>query len=52
MVSQIELETHYMMIIKAMTSGKVVPFLGAGVNLCGRAQDAKFEPGKVFGAKI
>lgn len=46
MMSQMELETHYRMVIKALTDGKVVPFLGAGVNLCGRPQDAPFEPGK------
>lgn len=27
---------HYKMVIKAITDGRVVPFLSAGVNLCGR----------------
>jgi len=32
------LDTHYKMVIKAVTDGQVVPFLGAGVNLCGRPE--------------
>jgi hypothetical protein len=30
------LDAHYKMVVKAITDGRVVPFLGAGVNLCGR----------------
>jgi tetratricopeptide (TPR) repeat protein len=30
------LDTHYKMVIKAITDGRLVPFLGAGMNLCGR----------------
>jgi hypothetical protein len=29
------LNAHYDMIVKAFADGRVVPFLGAGVNLCG-----------------
>ena len=32
------LDMHYKMVIKAITDGRVVPFLGAGVNLCGRPE--------------
>ena len=31
-----DLNAHCNMIIKAITDGRVVPFLGAGANLCGR----------------
>ncbi len=30
------LDSHYLMLAKAITEGKVVPFLGADINLCGR----------------
>jgi hypothetical protein len=32
------LDAHYKMVVKAITDGRVVPFLGAGVNLCGRPE--------------
>jgi hypothetical protein len=39
------LEMHYRMLIKALIDGRVVPFLGAGVNLCGRPGDANWQAG-------
>jgi hypothetical protein len=35
-MSQTLLESHYGVAVKALLDGKVVPLLGAGVNLCGR----------------
>ena len=32
------LDVHYNIVIKGITDGRVVPFLGAGVNLCGRPE--------------
>ena len=40
------LELHYRTVIKAITDGRVVPFLGAGVNLCGRPSDRSWVPGQ------
>lgn len=34
------LETHYTAVIKALINGRLVPFLGGGVNLIGRPQGA------------
>jgi hypothetical protein len=45
------LDSHYRIVIKAMMEGRVVPLLGAGINLCGRPanevwerQDPRFLP--------
>ena len=35
-----ELQTHGRIVVDALLKGRVVPFLGAGVNLCGRPSDA------------
>jgi hypothetical protein len=35
-------ETHYRMVLKAVLDGRVVPLLGAGVNLCGRPSDLRW----------
>lgn len=40
------LELHYRTVIKAIAEGRVVPFLGAGVNLCGRPAGSAWEPGQ------
>jgi SIR2-like domain len=32
----VQLEAHSHSVVKAMIEGRVIPFLGAGVNLCGR----------------
>ncbi len=37
-------QRHYFLVAKRMLEGEVVPFLGAGANLCGRP-DSPWEPG-------
>jgi hypothetical protein len=39
-----ELETHLRTVVTQIKHGKVVPFLGAGANLCGRPTDATWDP--------
>lgn len=41
-----DIDRHYRLVIKAMREGRVVPFLGAGVNLCGRPQDFVWKAGE------
>jgi hypothetical protein len=38
-----EQELHYQTIVREMARGRVVPLLGAGVNLCGRPHDATWD---------
>jgi SIR2-like domain len=38
------LEQHYSTVIKALIDGRVVPFLGAGVNRCDRPDAVKWQP--------
>jgi len=40
------LDAHYKMVIKAITDGRVVPFFGAGVNLCGRPAEMDWQCGQ------
>ena len=40
------LDAHYRTVVKGLLDGRVVPLLGAGVNLCGRPPEAQFEIGK------
>lgn len=40
------LEAHYRIVIKAITDGRVVPFLGAGANLCGRPAGVVWQCGQ------
>jgi hypothetical protein len=40
------LDPHYKMVIKAIVDGRVVPFLGAGVNLCGRPVGTAWQRGQ------
>ena len=40
------LDTHYSTLIKAITDGRVVPFLGAGVNLCDRPPETNWKLGE------
>ncbi len=35
-----EHKAHYLRILRSLLEGRVVPFLGAGVNLCGRPHDS------------
>ncbi len=39
-------ESHYDTILRATADGRVVPLLGAGVNLCGRPKDAAWQHGR------
>lgn len=41
-----ELNRHYKILTKQLTGGTVVPFLGAGANLCGRPSDTAWHPGQ------
>lgn len=38
-------DEHYNLVAERLLEGAVVPFLGAGVNLCDRPPDATFRPG-------
>ncbi len=40
------LDSHYKFVIRAMTDGQVVPFLGAGANRCGRPEGSEWQFGK------
>lgn len=40
------LEPHYHRVIQAMVDGRVVPLLGAGVNLCGRPSETPWQQGR------
>lgn len=40
------LDAHYTMVTKELVGGRVIPFLGAGVNLCGRPETAKWRHGQ------
>jgi len=39
-------EPHYRMVAQRILAGKVVPFLGAGVNLCGRPESVAWARGE------
>ena len=39
-------DSHYNMVVKALLDGRVVPFLGAGANLCDRPAKTRFKRGK------
>lgn len=38
-------DRHFSRVAKAIAAGNVVPFLGAGANLCDRPDEASWEPG-------
>jgi len=40
-----ELEAHCRIVSRRLREGKVVPFLGAGANLCGRPQEVDWQTG-------
>ncbi len=40
------LDTHYERVLQAIIDGRVVPLLGAGVNLCGRPEKAPWQLGR------
>ena len=37
-------DEHYEAVMMAFRDGRVVPFLGAGVNLCGRPKEFRYQP--------
>ena len=38
-------DTHFGLVAELLADGEVVPFLGAGANLCDRPVEARWEPG-------
>jgi hypothetical protein len=40
------LESHYRTVVRALAEGRVIPLLGAGVNLCGRPLDSDWRRGQ------
>jgi len=40
------MDLHYGIMAKAIREGRVVPFFGAGANLCGRPPDTPWQPGQ------
>ena len=45
-MSNVPDDRHYRMLAELLVAGEVVPFLGAGVNLCGRPESTVFQPGR------
>jgi hypothetical protein len=43
-----ELQDHHRRVAKAIFEGRVVPFLGAGVNLVERKKDERFSQGSTL----
>jgi hypothetical protein len=41
-----ELNDHYRLVANEILAGRVVPFLGAGANLCGRPEEVAWRPGQ------
>jgi hypothetical protein len=39
-------DSHYQLVGSEVLAGRVVPFLGAGVNLCGRPEELTWRPGQ------
>jgi hypothetical protein len=46
MVDPQDAELHYKLVVKALGEGRLIPFLGAGVNMCGRPEGELWEAGK------
>jgi hypothetical protein len=40
-----DLDSHYPLVLKAITEGRLIPFFGAGANLCGRPPGEKWQTG-------
>jgi SIR2-like domain len=45
-LSDAELSDHYRLVAREILAGRVVPFLGAGANLCGRPEEVTWRPGQ------
>lgn len=43
---QPDLDRHYTLVVKALLDGRLIPFLGAGVNLCGRPEKVAWQHGQ------
>ena len=41
-------DTHYKLVTRGILDGRVVPFLGAGVNLCGRPPETAWKHGEFY----
>jgi SIR2-like protein len=41
-------DTHFKLVTRGILDGRVVPFLGAGVNLCGRPVDTVWKRGEYY----
>jgi hypothetical protein len=41
-----ELDAHYRAVVNAVADGRLTPFLGAGVNLCGRPENQSWSRGR------
>jgi hypothetical protein len=39
-------DRHYSLVAELLADGEIIPFLGAGANLCDRPDDAGWEPGR------
>ena len=40
------MNVHLEQVVKALTTGRLVPFLGAGASLCDRPEDLQWQPGQ------
>ena len=45
-------ETHYRLLAKAIAEGRVMPILGAGVNLCGRPSGTAWQRGRYLPSAV
>jgi SIR2-like domain len=45
-LKQTQEDSHYNTVISAITEGRIVPFLGAGANLCDRPEGVEWERGR------
>src|SRR5919198_1958923 len=43
-----DLGSHYVVVVTQILQGKVVPFLGAGANNCGRPEETSFQAGRLL----
>ncbi len=41
-----DLDSHYELVVRRFLDGRIVPFLGAGVNLCGRPEKTAWKQGQ------
>jgi hypothetical protein len=41
-----DIQAHCRIVMRRLREGRVIPFLGAGTNLCGRPKDASWRAGE------